>query len=295
MEDKNKIPGEGLEVSMDMRTEAVPEGQGRAEDTHSEEEHFGVEDSVIGTEIVRHKMSFGEWVENFWYHHKWHLLASLFIIAVLAVCITQCAMNAKAPTDVKIIYAGNAFISKQTEEDGTVPFREMENAFSSLSRDYDENGERLAELECYYWLSVKEIEEIGKLAEEDRPVNLETVGPVVKESNNAITTMLLTNDYYVWLISDDLYDYLTNNGGEGRFDPLDVLAEDGAALPFYVDEDGVTHTRAVYLSELGVSELEGLCDLPEDTLVVLKHPSVLDRDLTEYENAVDYIRILLNS
>ena len=290
MEDKDKIPG--ASIGREDFAKQSPQ-------TPQPTEHFGVDDSVIGTEIVRRKMSFGEWVENFWYHHKWHLFAALFIIAVLAVCITQCAMNAKAPADVKVIYAGGKTGFHDTGKDGSVPFLDLESALSSLARDYDENGERIAELECYYWLSNAELDELRKKNEElpkDKQVDVSYHAQVIKESNNSISTLLITNDYYVWLLSEELYlNLISKSGGEGRFDPLDVLAEDGAALPFYVDEDGEMHKTAVYLSELGAGELEGLCDLPEDTLLVLKHPSALDRDLSEYENATDYIRLLLNS
>ena len=45
-----------------------------------------------------HKMSFGEWAENVWYHYKWHILSAIFIVVVLAICITQCTSNLSAPS-----------------------------------------------------------------------------------------------------------------------------------------------------------------------------------------------------
>ena len=34
---------------------------------------------------IKRPTSFKAWVENYWYHYKWHTLGGIFLVAVLAV------------------------------------------------------------------------------------------------------------------------------------------------------------------------------------------------------------------
>ena len=51
------------------------------------------------------KGRFGVWLENFWYHYKWHSIVTLFIILVVTICTVQ--MCKKEEYDVHFIYAGS--------------------------------------------------------------------------------------------------------------------------------------------------------------------------------------------
>jgi hypothetical protein len=100
----------------------------------------------------------------------------------------------------------------------------------------------------------------------------------------------------VWFISDDLYDYMvrTSNGAK-CFMTLTEHVNDGTRVTYYTDKDGNTDTCAVYLKDLGISSMGTLDLLPDDTLVVLRAPSVLDRNnMTGYERSSEFIKKILN-
>ena len=145
-------------------------------------------------------------------------------------------------------------------------------------------------------------EELDALAEsnaalpmEDR-IDVEYHASVVYQSIVDINNLVQHSDYYVWLISDDLYNYmLRTSGGENRFLSLENYVENGKTVNYYKDKDGAVDTRAVYLKDLGISGMGNLSSLPEDTLVVLRAPSVLDRnDMTGHDNSVNFIKKILN-
>ena len=52
------------------------------------------------------EMKFLKWLDNFWYHHKWKTIISLFLIVVLTVCIAQ--LVEKEDYDACVMYVGAA-------------------------------------------------------------------------------------------------------------------------------------------------------------------------------------------
>lgn len=244
------------------------------------------------------KMSFGKWIENVWYHYKWHIIGIAFTLLVVIVCITQCAGKASDPIDINVVYAGSYQIPKTTDENGKVPFKDMSDTVKNLISDYDGNGKKVVNFQSYYWLSTAELtalaEKNAELPKADR-VDLEYHRQVVKESFNNIEALFSHSDYYVWFISDDLYTLINDVKGDGRFMSLEEHINDGTRVTYYTDKDGNADTCAVYLKDLGISSMGTLGTLPEDTLVVLRTPSVLDRNnLTGYERSCEFIKKILN-
>ena len=58
---------------------------------------------------VKMSSPFLSWLENFWYHYKWHTIAALFVLLVTVVMIVNCARREKY--DVYILYAGDKAVS----------------------------------------------------------------------------------------------------------------------------------------------------------------------------------------
>ena len=245
------------------------------------------------------KMSFGKWIENVWYHYKWHIIGVAFALFVVIVCITQCAGKASEPYDLSVVYAGSYQIPKTADENGKIPFKDMSDTVKNLISDYDENGKKILNFQSYYWLSTDEIDALAEknaeLPKEER-VDVEYHASVVYQSINDINALMAHSDYYVWFISDDLYDYMvrTSNGAK-CFMTLTEYVNDGTRVTYYTDKDGNTDTCAVYLKDLGISSMGTLDLLPDDTLVVLRAPSVLDRNnMTGYERSSEFIKKILN-
>lgn len=255
---------------------------------------------VTDGEGKKHALSFGEWCEHIWYHYKWHILISLFVLVVAIVGITQCVGKKADPTDLHILYAGGTQISSPTDQkEGDSPFNDIENTLTSLCPDYDDSGSTEIDLESYYYLSTAELAALK--AENDKRPDEEKIDynyyeNVVKYNKSTLNTLMLSSNYYVWFISEALYnEYLATADGELRFVSLEGFGEDGSTLPYYVDKNGNTDKKAVYLKDLILYDYSGMDNLPEDTLVVLRTPTVSERhDLTEYNKSLDFIKKLFN-
>lgn len=262
-------------------------------------EERGAEYNGVGApegEAVRSKMSFGKWAENVWYHYKWHIVAALVVIFMLAVCITQCASTATAPADIHIVYAGSKQLSTTVDEaTGKAPFAAVEGTLETLIGDYDENGERVVDLESYYWLSstqLDELEEKNATLPKNEQIDVTYHASVIYNNKNSIDSLMLQSDYYVWLISEALYSQLlTASGGADRFIDLSTVVG-GEEVGYYVNAEGAVDTHAVYLKDLYIYDLAGMDNLPEDTLVVLRTPTVLD-GAEEYEVSREFVKKIL--
>ena len=64
------------------------------------------------------KGKFLRWLENFWYHYKWHSLIAAFLIFTVTVCTVQ--MCRKESYDMHILYAGGHSFQRNSE-DGDYP------------------------------------------------------------------------------------------------------------------------------------------------------------------------------
>lgn len=76
-------------------------------------------------------MTFRQWIENYWYHYKWHTIIGLFLVLTLAVGITQCATKPKYDSNC-VLYC-DRFV-----HDNTVAA--LEEAFEKRITDIDGNG-----------------------------------------------------------------------------------------------------------------------------------------------------------
>lgn len=47
-------------------------------------------------EVYTCEMTKKQKLENFWFYHKWHVLAAVFVIFAVTVCVTQCAAEESA-------------------------------------------------------------------------------------------------------------------------------------------------------------------------------------------------------
>ena len=64
-------------------------------------------------DIKEEKQSFSKWLDNFWYHYKWHTIAVIFVLAVAIVCTVQ--LVNRSDYDAVIAYAGSKNVSKKAE------------------------------------------------------------------------------------------------------------------------------------------------------------------------------------
>ncbi|MBQ8688979.1 MAG: hypothetical protein IJ515_01280 [Clostridia bacterium] len=237
------------------------------------------------------KSKFALWIENFFYHYKWYVIAAVFVIAVITVCTVQLCQ--RESYDALILYAGGKQIGKTGADGETAEYVTVNKAIKTEMKDYDGNGEIMLGLETFFWLSAEEIRELEatKLPTEEIPYG------TIMTNKESIDSMLLYSDYFVWFISDDLYEeYYEADESRMRFVVIEGLVEDGSEVEFYVNKSGVTDKHAIRLASTELYELPGVKDLPEDTLIVLRKLGTGANKSTEraYENAQDIIRNIAN-
>jgi hypothetical protein len=149
-------------------------------------------------------MTFKQWLENFWYHYKWHTIISLFLVITCGVCITQCAsrpnydQNAVLYCDRTISDNTSAFLQKELEKRVT---------------DQNQDGEKLFEI---YNLSY----------------DSDSVAPGQYTYANAqkLTTVVASGDYVLYVVDEYGYQRLMIDDGMKLFETYDFLPhKDGTA------------------------------------------------------------------
>ncbi len=219
-----------------------------------------------------------EKMQNFWYHYKWHSIVALVLVIAITVCSLQ--FCTKESYDAYVLYAGSRNIGR-TSKDGDVA--EIATVISSLKRvadDFDESGETSISFTNYYYLSG------------DEASSLDDVNHALLNNDRAaLSSVLEHSEYYLCFISRAVYDEYHGVGSSERFVLLDKYKSAHPELEYYTDS-------AIYLSSTEAYKLPGLSNLPEDTLICIRHPSVLgaksDEHMMHFNNANKILENILN-
>ena len=222
------------------------------------------------------KQSISGWLDNFWYHYKWHSLIALFLIFTITVCSLQ--MCSKESYDIHVLYSGGHEINRQGVDGNTPEYGSMRSSISRVTNDFDENGKVDVTLKDLFMLSEDEIKNI-----ESNKDGYEVNYALINENKSILRDTITYSSYYVCLISPYVYsEYKTIDGVE-IFEPLAPLVKNGRQVEYY-DE------KAVYLSSTAFYVLPGISELPPDTLVCLRAPSVFASHFNKKDTERDYER-----
>ena len=129
-----------------------------------------------------------KWLENFWYHHKWATIITVFFLVVAVICFAQ--LFGRKNYDAYFEFIGNG---------GAITKTQYEDIVSSLKRfvaDSDENGE----------VSVLFSREAFVSDESD---------PIAGTINSNVTSFMqsaLYQDYFIFFIDPKLYESYKNSG-----------------------------------------------------------------------------------
>ena len=218
-----------------------------------------------------------EKLQNFWYHYKWHTAVSLLLVITLLVCSLQ--FCSKESYDAYILYAGNKRIGR-TNQDGDVA--EIVTLISSLKRvtgDFDENGEVSLNFTGLYYLNAEQTSKVGA-----------TETALLTNDKSSLSGILEHSEYYLCFISPDVYEAYHKVGDNELFIELDEYKEKNPELVYYSNS-------AIYLSSTAAYQLPALGNLPEDTLICIRRPSVLgaksDKHLGYFEDAKEILKNIL--
>ena len=216
----------------------------------------------------------GKKLDNFWYYHKWKVLACVFILFVITVCAIQCAT--REDYNVRILYGG-AFSSSNEK------YPDMKDSFSKVpSESIDKDGAGLTVMEIY-----------------SKDYMLQNEGKVNATTNSSnydsLCNLITTGEYSVVLLDKWIYDEIKSRVG------MRAVAE---LCPDYASSDKLYDECAVYFTKTEFYErFSGVFgDVSDDTVICLciYSPfkttvgcggSGVDRD---YADAEQYFKDILN-
>ena len=203
---------------------------------------------------------FFRWLENLWYHYKWHLIIGAFFLMVLIVALVQC--NAREHTDLTVSFAGGAAL---TEAEQTALCAAFEAVMPS---DFDGNGTKKVALTANSIYTEAELRSMYSFFDEETQtemVDLATYQGAVHyntERFQNVSTYLMTGECAIWLVSPYVYEQANLKAIAVHLNDLsDLLA--GVSYTAYDD-------CAIKLADTGFYQTyQAVQLLPEDTLIVL--------------------------
>ena len=217
-----------------------------------------------------------EKIQNFWYHYKWHSIAALVAILVLVVCVLQFCQREEY--DAYILYAGSYSIGR-TSENGDIPeIVDINSNLQKIAEDFDGNGDITINFNNYYYLSNDEANE-----RDDVNTNL------LASDTKGLSSVLEHSEYYLLFISKAVYEQYHKVGDNDLFLDLTSYASYNCDVEFYAP-------NAILLSSLDIdTTFPALSNLPDDTLICIRFPSVLGGKSKEHkEYFEDAKKMLIN-
>lgn len=210
------------------------------------------------------------WLDNFWYHYKWHTIVSIFLIVVIGICTFQ--MCTKKDYDIVLTYAGPKELITNPQE--------KTNINSSLSNAAkDQYGEEAsANLHSFIVYSKEQIEELSKEKDENGNPKYNINTAQITQNMDELETFSQLGDSYIFLLDPYIYEHLKNQSEiSDRFVKLSKVfgttplnSYDQYAVKL-VDTDFYKNNPALHV-------------LPEDTLICLHERLVLSTKEAEYNN-----------
>jgi len=210
--------------------------------------------------------------DNLWYHHKWKIIAIVFVAAVLTVVIVQCARREKTG-DVTLMTAGPYGFT--TDE---AKLRDLQNCLANyLPEDYNKDGKKSVTLVYYSIYSEEEIAAAAARTDE----NGNPAGEGVNRSYNSeqyqqYSQHLRLGECTVLFLSPWLFGEQTSLGETTLADLSQVLETRpaGAIVPEGGDAEGSYY--GVRLSETALWRDNSAVRnaLPEDTILCLCRPGL---------------------
>ena len=197
-----------------------------------------------------------KWLDNYWYHYKWHTLIAGFLIITILICSIQ--MLTKDDGDVYILYGGpQEFTPNAT--------REIQNAFQSImEEDYNGDGTKLVDLVNMLLMTDEQVQQAKDNAAEQGLIlyyNQQTLN----ENQNKFTAHLLAGEASICLLDPSWYNSIKDNGGFARLQ--DVL---GYQPEFALDDYTVRLKDTLF-----AQYFSALDDYPDDTLLCIRVKSMV--------------------
>ena len=204
-----------------------------------------------------------KWLDNFWYHYKWHTLIALFFVVLISVSTAQ--MCKKNSYDIYIMYAGQHDVER-TSDTGVTEYETLLQALNRYGEDSDGDGNVSISFLSLFLPSNEEIKEITK--QEGVEVNTS----LIKDNSDIFNTNIVYSNYYLCILSKSVYETYRTISDVEIFVPLEGYVEGTDAMLYAKD--------AVLLSSTALGQSAGFADFPEDTVICLRNTTEVSQNLT---------------
>lgn len=248
-------------------------------------------DATLSDESALKKSKFRLWTENFFYHYKWHSIVALFLVCVILFCTLQTCT--KTTFDSYVIYAGGKNLRVYDEAAGETLYRPLCNAIGRYTEDFDGDGNRHVSFLDIYLPSGEEIDDMESEGNTPNPT-------LLKENKDTFDQHMLYGEYYICIISKDLFAELTKDKKTNPLREITPYLPENAKIATNKDDTGylLASEYGVYLSSTPLADRPGFKHLPNDTVITFRMLSDFaagkKRTKQRYANAEETLRMMLS-
>ncbi len=227
------------------------------------------QDKISGAKITV-KSPFGQWLENFLYHYKWHTVIALVLAFAIIMCSVQ--MCTKTEFDAYVLYAGGTNIRETASQGDISDKQKITSALMQYCEDYNGDGERRLDFLNLFMPSDEEIEKIQQSGEWE--VNF----ALVSQNNEAFKNHMYFGRYQICFLSEHLYMKWTEDKENTPIAPIAPYLPEGSELR--VAQGGY----GVYLKSSPLAEKAGFNIMSEDTVICIRRMSLMSESFDKSEN-----------
>ncbi len=224
---------------------------------------------------------FKTWLENYWYHYKFHTLIAIALIFCVTVCAVQCSQ--RQSSDAYIMYAGPYDI-KQGE------LQDMKSTLKSYVEDYNDDGEKVISISSLFLMTQEQIAERNNVGD-----GYEVNTRLIVDNMEIYKQQLQIGEYCIFLLDEVwFYDIYADGSDKNAFAKISELVPESRNT----DELEFVNDYGIRLSSLPIYGEPGFCNLPADTVLAIRISSSMDSgfgsNTENHDNHVDVIKKILS-
>ncbi len=213
---------------------------------------------------------FSAWLDNYWYHYKWHTIAALFVIFIVTICTVQTC--SRTEMDIQIMYAGNDDIKMLSGGEELSEYEVLMKAVRRFVPDRDGDGGRNVALLTLFLPSDKRVAEL----KEELGKGYELNYTLINDNSETFDANIVYGDYYICILSSHLLDKKTvSDEANNPFVKITHYLPEGAEYSYGAENSDtggyVLHSDyGVYLSSTPLADNPGFSELSADTVIAMR-------------------------
>ena len=218
------------------------------------------EEKLPEQDVTISKGRFLLWLENYWYHYKWHTIVALFFAFTLLFCLVQCVKREEP--DLLLVAAGDVAFTDTDARDALVA------AFGAVAPEKGKDGKQKVEVSHYTIFSPEQMTALSTDENgEYSPATFTALKLSSQTEYDAFTSFRMTGESCLYLVSDYIYE---NSNLKEYAVPLSELFEE--------TPDGALDEYSVRFSDLAFSRYYAACKgVSGDFRLVLTKPLVVGK------------------